>query len=90
MDRIDVEILCVLHSVNGEFRKAEGIKMMGPNLPEPKQIENRLNFLKDQNYVERGENLSFRLTSYGKNLFWKDYDLENNILRLLNVENYES
>jgi len=81
MDKTDIEILTTLR--NSMPIDLNGIKMCGMNMPDTFELEYRLSQLQDQDFIKlKGEKL-YRITHNGKNLFWKENDEENNIMRLL-------
>ena len=89
VDKIDVEIIRVLHTTH-DCLDPKPIKRTGNNMPDVGIIEDRLLDLKSQELVEIKRNDCYRLTSKGKHLFWKNQDLDGNILRLLKVDPYDN
>jgi len=83
VDKTDIEILTTLR--NSTPIDLNGIKMCGMNMPNPTELENRLSELQDQIFIEKTEKKLYRITHNGKNLFWKENDEENNIMRLLKI-----
>ena len=83
MDRIDIEILTTLR--NSIPLDLNGIKMCGMDMPDTFEIENRLSQLQDQHFIQKTDEKLYRITHNGKNLFWKENDEKNNIMRLLKV-----
>ena len=81
MDRTDIEILTALKSAIP--MDLNGVKMSGMNMPDTFEIENRLSQLQDQQLIKKTDEKLYRITHNGKNLFWKENDEENNIMRLL-------
>lgn len=88
MDKTDVEIIRVLHTTH-DCLNADPIKRCGNNMPNVDAIEDKLLDLKNQDFVEIKRKDCYRLTFKGKNLFWKNHELDGNILRLLKVDPYD-
>jgi len=81
MDRTDIEILAVLrHMIPMDLN---GIKMSGTNMPTVFDLENRLFQLEDQKFIQKIDEKLYRITHNGRNLFWKENDEKNNLMRLL-------
>jgi len=83
VDRTDIEILTTLS--NSIPIDLNGIKMCGMDMPDAFEIENRLSQLQDQQFIKKIDEKLYRITHNGKNLFWKENDEKNNIMRLLKV-----
>lgn len=81
MDRTDIEILTTLRS--SIPMDLNGIKMGGMDMPSTFDLENRLFQLQDQKLIQKIDEKLYRITHNGKNLFWKENDEKNNLMRLL-------
>jgi len=83
VDKTDIEILTTLR--NSMPIDLNGIKMCGMNMPNTFELEYRLSQLEDQDFIKLKDEKLYRITHNGKNLFWKEDDDKDNILRLLKV-----
>jgi len=83
VDKTDIEILTTLRTSTPI--DLNGIKMCGMNMPDSFELKHRLFQLLDQDFIKLTEDKLYRITHNGKNLFWKENDEENNIMRLLKI-----
>jgi len=83
VDKTDIEILTTLR--NSIPMDLNGIKMCGMDMPDTFEIKNRISQLQDQQFIKKTDEKLYRITHNGKNLFWKENDEKNNIMRLLKV-----
>jgi len=83
VDKTDIEILTTLR--NSMPMDLNGVKMCGMNMPDTFGLEYRLSQLEDQLFIKKTDEKLYRITHNGRNLFWKENDEKNNIMRLLKV-----